>query len=283
MKYHHAMGLYTALSLLVGSCSLNPADINSLISGLGSSKSKNTTDKVINVNAADSPSPHTTTQPSPDHTIAPISLPTVSCPAVVYPPPIPIQTPIASPLPSPVPSPTPIPTPIPTATATATATPFVHTFDTVFDDNDHYITNRVNVIKYLESGTATSYWGPSVAGQECSLTYGYQFATPIASASLDASETAFNWGYHYGYSRVEVSIDNATWINIGDLPKPISVPACNTKHIQWTMPANMLGSKNLYVKATMFSSEISSVADGQFERTIKGASSSIYSLTVINN
>lgn len=164
------------------------------------------------------------------------------------------------------------------AARSTSAWDFTFGYQNVFDANaDLYIVGQQNVRKYMEwQSPPATYWGPSANDVQGLLTLRFDFASPTASAFLNAETMASNFGSRgdYGFCSIWGSKDGASWQLLQDNPIPSGNPISSDMFYNQLLPTSMLGGSSIWLQVRMtehnagpnIQPPTSSFADAQFSR-----------------
>jgi hypothetical protein len=128
---------------------------------------------------------------------------------------------------------------------------FVHNFDMNGDYNEFlYETTNARLYDERPAGLLVRYWGPTNANEMGSITYHYQFDSPISTSSVFANIIPFN-------SSSEVWLDvSADGVNFTNLFNGVGGPGLQPPMIGSPPPGYDLtsilsGSKSAYIRARL--------------------------------
>jgi hypothetical protein len=122
----------------------------------------------------------------------------------------------------------------------------------VFEANamDH-VTELVNVTPYDEG--LVKYWKPIASGLEARVTMNFSFPEPTTEVFLEAHLSMYNFGGgNFSSGSLWGSKNGTDWLQILDVP--VADGILRNGDISETLPADFLGSKELWIEARMLSS-----------------------------
>lgn len=112
---------------------------------------------------------------------------------------------------------------------------------------EQYVVSKVN-IQARSEGSSIKYYCPVNNNQDSSITYRYDFNTPIKSAFLQCNLYAVNFGSSYGQGSLWGSTNGIDWIQIMDRPTPVFDGSTG---YEADLPSTLTGGTSLWLQARM--------------------------------
>ena len=134
---------------------------------------------------------------------------------------------------------------------------FEYTFsDPRTEHAQQYLAGTSNVELYDE--VATWMWKPIVGGETLAqttpgvVTYHFAFDRPIADALVYAAMYTFHWSYSQGHTYLYASKDGVSWVLLTEVEPPALGGWASGSYNQ-ELPLDLMGSKDLWVRAELYS------------------------------